>query len=60
MLITSSVYATIPFKSFTLQDVADETVYTADNRIAYDEGPYADEAQAYAASKVKALIDSES
>jgi len=39
--------------------VTDEKVYTARNRNAYDESPHADEAQAYAASKVNALNDSE-
>jgi hypothetical protein len=50
VVITSSVYAMIPFRSFAMQDVA----YAARNRIAYDESPYmyVDEAQTFAASKV--------
>jgi len=49
-VVASSVYATLPFKSLTLQDLPGEKVYSARN---------ADEAQAYAASKVNALNDSE-
>ena len=52
---TSSIYATAPFKSLIFQDVSAEKVHTASNRIADDP----DGAQAYAASKVKALDDSE-
>jgi nucleoside-diphosphate-sugar epimerase len=59
VVITSSVYATVPYANLSLHDMAEDEFYTADNRLAFNEGPYEDESQAYAASKVKALNDSE-
>ena len=59
VVITSSVYATLPYKYLSTQDMAEGEIYSADHRLAFDEGPYEDESQAYAASKVKALNESE-
>lgn len=59
VVITSSVYATIPYENLSLHGMAADELYTADNRLAFNEGPYENESQAYAASKVKALNDSE-
>jgi nucleoside-diphosphate-sugar epimerase len=59
VVITSSVYATVPYEYLSTRDMAENEIYTADHRLAFDEGPYADESQAYAASKVKALNESE-
>jgi len=59
VVITSSVYATVPYECLSTRDMAEGEIYTADHRLAFDEGPYEDESQAYAASKVKALNESE-
>jgi nucleoside-diphosphate-sugar epimerase len=59
VVITSSVYATVPYEYLSTRDMAEDGIYTADHRIAFDEGPYEHESQAYAASKVKALNESE-
>lgn len=59
VVITSSVYATVPYEYLSTRDMAEDGIYTADHRLAFDEGPYEDESQAYAASKVKALNESE-
>lgn len=59
VVITSSVYATVPYKCLSTHDMGKDEVYTADHRLPSDEGPYEDESQAYAASKVKALNESE-
>jgi hypothetical protein len=60
-LNTSSVYATctVLYEYLSTRDMAESEVYTADHRPTPDERPYEDDSQAYTASKVKALNESE-
>jgi len=55
VVITSSVVAIIPFQRFAGGNMRDDEVYDAESRI----GPYANEFQAYSASKAAALNESE-
>ena len=59
VVIISSVYATLPHDCISTRGMAEDEIYTADHRLSFDEGPYEDESQAYATSKVRALDESE-
>lgn len=58
VVITSSVIALLPFKDVSRPHASDEWFY-AENRTVNDEGPYANKFQAYSASKIKSLNESE-
>ena len=47
MVITSSVYATVPYEYLSRRDMAEGESYAAAHRLSFDEGPYEDESQAY-------------
>lgn len=55
VVITSSVVAIVPWTRFGMANMPASEVYSASNRIPEDNGPYADEFQAYSASKTAAL-----
>jgi nucleoside-diphosphate-sugar epimerase len=58
IVITSSIVAQIPFATFA-GGMTEGQVFDAESRTPFDEGPYANEFQAYSASKTKALNDAE-